>query len=357
LLEQRLDSTILRLFHFKPSLIKHPFQVKQLNKLEGSFGQKKTKNRIRTNPLTSFTPLQIKQMINHGHVFVNGKKVKSGNFSLKTLDQIEVKGFISDLKKKYTKGSHELVKPTNKSLFKTEGLKRLNLIKGTLNTKKDSLKFIKSKLNKQTFSAEPSSIVEGKSLVLKSKPLLNKKESKFYKTLEKQTNTNLKVCNEGNFVLSNYVQLQKNHRKTLLLKGFENQPYLEDLNEKCKPGSEKPILPLKDGSLNISVSAEEKNIDVCEFLRLSKLKRFTEAFYITYRNLHFLERDFGLIDNTRNPKIETKRNFLKSRLEEVGQSFLKSQIEENMGPLFNRFGLDQSIYALSTLSPLLKSNN
>jgi hypothetical protein len=28
-----------------------------------------------------------------------------------------------------------------------------------------------------------------------------------------------------------------------------------------------------------------------------------------------------------------------------------------MGPLFNRFGLDQSIYALSTLSPLLKSNN
>jgi 23S rRNA-/tRNA-specific pseudouridylate synthase len=103
-LEQRLDSSILRLFHFKPNLMKHSLtrrspSIKKDND-KGYTIRKKPKKKIRSNPLTSFTPAQIKQMISHGKIFINGKKVKSGNRQINILDKIEVKGFIQNLNHK-----------------------------------------------------------------------------------------------------------------------------------------------------------------------------------------------------------------------------------------------------------------
>jgi len=114
-LEQRLDSSILRLFHFKPNLMKHSLtrrsprvtlpsesNLVSISKDNdtGYTIRKKPKKKIRSNPLTSFTPAQIKQMISHGKIFINGKKVKSGNRQMNVLDKIEVKGFIQNLNHK-----------------------------------------------------------------------------------------------------------------------------------------------------------------------------------------------------------------------------------------------------------------
>jgi hypothetical protein len=72
---------------------KDQFKENQYKSLET-----KPKKKIRINPLSSFTPLQIKQMISHGRILINGKIIKSGNYKLRILDKIQVKGFIQKIK-------------------------------------------------------------------------------------------------------------------------------------------------------------------------------------------------------------------------------------------------------------------
>jgi ribosomal protein S4 len=149
MIEQRLDSTLLRLMHFKPTHVKHSLSRR---KSEGdrNTGYKKPKNLVCANPLSSFTPFQVKQMISHGRVFINDQKVKSNNFQIKPLDKIQIKGFVKKISNSKTYKNQELsvekygkVYPKNLkekksclSLLK-KGLKKA----GLTNRKKDQIAF------------------------------------------------------------------------------------------------------------------------------------------------------------------------------------------------------------------------
>lgn len=83
-LEKRLYSTLYRLLQFKSLYIK-----KYKNNIENI--QYKIKL-----PFKNYTKYQIKQLINHGHIYINGKIIKNNNYSLKLTDKILLKGFINN---------------------------------------------------------------------------------------------------------------------------------------------------------------------------------------------------------------------------------------------------------------------
>ncbi len=108
-LEKRLDSSLLRLLHFK-SLYTKKFSSFSGLTFEDGLGPKGGNKDLQLSlahsfngnlrkiksPWKNFTFLQIKQKINHGHIRINGKKVTCSNFKLKLKDQITLDGFISN---------------------------------------------------------------------------------------------------------------------------------------------------------------------------------------------------------------------------------------------------------------------
>jgi len=172
--------------------------------------------------------LQVKQLISHGHIHVNGNKVKSPTTQIRLGDRIQIKGFIA----------------------------RLN-----------------SGLASQSF---PQS-------------------------------------------------MQTNHLFTLLLRRFKDKTYLNSLGG-VFPGASSP-----------STESEELLYDYIGGL---KIKRFTEAFYMTYKNLHLIERHAG-------PLLSAPAH--SSDL--ADQAF---DVEKHIQPVFDTIGYNQSIYLLWPLTSLLK---
>jgi ribosomal protein S4 len=80
-LEQRLDSSLLRLLEFKPTCTTKQASAKKRNELQTSkkflYKRPKFSQYIVKLPLASFGAFHAKQIINHGHIKINGKKVKS----------------------------------------------------------------------------------------------------------------------------------------------------------------------------------------------------------------------------------------------------------------------------------------
>ena len=107
-LEKRLDSSLLRLFQFKSLYTKKYTLPIDYNKNDLNKKNLPIKNiflkrpRFRSNihswkirsPWKNYSSLQIKQKINHGHFYINGKKVKSPNIQINLIDKISIKGLI-----------------------------------------------------------------------------------------------------------------------------------------------------------------------------------------------------------------------------------------------------------------------
>ena len=114
--EERLDSTSSRLPHFKPL---NPFSsVKRALSLAGR--RQKLEVNEREAKLTKYPKYQIKspwsyfgagrirQLISHGHIQINGKKVRSPNTQIRPGDKIHVKGFIVNPETPPTSKTHDL---------------------------------------------------------------------------------------------------------------------------------------------------------------------------------------------------------------------------------------------------------
>jgi len=129
---------------------------------------------------------------------------------------------------------------------------------------------------------------------------------------------------------------------------------------------------LVENKLKISSDENSKEIHICDFLRALKLKRFTETFYTTYRNLHLFDRKvYKVLEKTPDQKKNLQKGRIAQKqasnsldlsfnkqepLEKLVQTFLEPKIEEETKIFFDRLGSDQSIYNLWSLSPLLKVN-
>lgn len=87
-LASRLDSSLFRLFHFWPSstLKRSPFDPSRSRPIF----------RHIKSPWKNFTVLQAKQQLTHGHFFLNGKKVTSGNIKLTLFDTLSLTSFLSN---------------------------------------------------------------------------------------------------------------------------------------------------------------------------------------------------------------------------------------------------------------------
>lgn len=110
------------------------------------------------------------------------------------------------------------------------------------------------------------------------------------------------------------------------------------------------IQNLEDRLSNTS-SISEPNFqpETCQFLRSLRMKRFTEAFYTTYRNVFLFDRKNSISTESKNTFLTGKDRF--------NQTFLKPSTEEQVKVLFDSIGSDQSLYQLWPLVPLLKCND
>lgn len=100
-LESRLDNSLLRLLQFKA--LYSSKQVDTLRAQKGMALSRRSSSRaglLLTQPASVKSPWknysagQVKQKINHGHIYLNGKKVKSGNIRLVAGDQAAISGFV-----------------------------------------------------------------------------------------------------------------------------------------------------------------------------------------------------------------------------------------------------------------------
>ena len=94
---------------------------------------------------------------------------------------------------------------------------------------------------------------------------------------------------------------------------------------------------LKKGSMSSGIESDSQD-QTCQFLRSLKLKRFTEAFYVTYRNLFLFDRRNAISSN------ENKK--LKDGKDRFNHTFLEPSTEEQVKILFDSVGSDQSVYKL-----------
>jgi len=205
-----------------------------------------------------------------------------------------------------------------------------------------------------------------KSQVVGSRDFSNKNSC--FKTLGEDNHCDLFVFNHKNIVL------KQNHQRTLLLKNFKNQEYLKEIKEKSldlqppsgTPESDSNLIKssskLVENKLKTSSDGDSEENHICDFLRALKLKRFTETFYTTYRNLHLFDRKvYKVLEKTPNQKKNLQKgrdtqkqgsnfsdlSFNKEEpLEKLIQTFLEPKIEEETKFFFDRLGSDQSIYNL-----------
>lgn len=186
------------------------------------------------NPLTRYTPLQIKQFIKHGHVFVNKRKVTFGNYLVKMGDRISIKGLFFNT-------------DSTKDLKKTTSIGHDNISLETKNLAKS---------------------------------------------------------------------LRKNHQETLLLRRLKDKDYLKTLT-----------ISENSNALSLSDNSDSQ-LHLISFIQKLRLKRFSEIFFITYRNLH-------LIDHSISHPVSPEKS-----LE------AHTHIEKHIKPFFEYLGHNQSIFLL-----------
>lgn len=291
-LEERLDSTLLRLLHFKPL---NPFSsVKRALSLAGGRKQKLETSGIKVtkypkyqikSPWSYFGAERIGQLISHGHVQINGERVKSPNTRIRPGDQIKIKGSIVNLAER-------------------------------------------------------------------SAPLMGPKQ---------ETSKTMKM----------------NHLFTLSSRRFKDQTYSRPLDTigdaratKGEPG------PQHNVALNLSATPETQASQSDEsrkseellykYIKGLKVKRFTEAFHMTYRNLHLIERTSSLGEGSvgQARPIGALTSFGFGNNEDAGlrntavvdgplhrQDF---DVEKHIQPVFETIGYNQSIYLLWPVISLSK---
>ena len=232
-IEKRLDTSLLRLLNFKSF-----YTIKKIApSLRYNFIKKYPKYIIKA-PLSNYTSLQIKQLINHGHIFVNNKKVKSRNFHLKMTDKVKISGFIRNLR-----------------------------------------------------------------------------------------------CNSSQDSISSF--LKKDHQNTLLLRKLKNKDYLNFRGS----------LNNSENSLHlITEITEASEITLKNLIKTLKIKRFTEIFYVTYKNLHLIDRLYKESNVSNNNGLTNILNL----------SLQQNHIEKNIKPLFDFIGYNQSIFLLWPVMSMLK---
>lgn len=226
-LEERLDSSILRLFNFKSlyTIKRSSYASRYKDNIVGR--KKKFPRYTVKSPLTNYTALQVKQLINHGHISINNKKVTSGNYKIQLGHELKVNGFIS-------------------------------------------------------------------------KPAVSNQ-----------------VDAHATFALMN--DLKKNHKYTLLLRRLKNQDYIQNL-------AANSLLPTNgETAENVDINSEESLIG---FIKNLRVKRLTEIFYMTYRNMHLLDRSLS--------GVATANEALSSQI----------HIEKHIKPLFDYIGHNQSMFML-----------
>jgi ribosomal protein S4 len=267
-LEERLDSSILRLLNFKSLYtIKRSSYASRYK--DNAMGKKKRFPRYTVkSPLTNYTALQIKQLINHGHISINNKKVTSGTYKIQLGHELKVNGFIS----------------------------KLPLMDKTL-------------ANHSTPSANS----------------LNNLTDEFVP---------LPIAPFSHFHSHNptHIDLKNNHKYTLLLRRLKNQDYIQNLGETLTNQSQREKqdqIPKED----IDINAES---NLMSFVRNLRIKRFTEIFFMTYRNMHLLDRNFS--------GFATANESLNSQI----------HIEKHIKPIFDYMGHNQSMFMLWPVVSLLK---
>ncbi len=272
-LEERLDSTLLRLLHFKP--LNSFSSVKRSLSLVGGWKQKLEANEIKItkypkyqikSPWSYFSAEHIKQLINHGHIQVNGKKVKSPNIQIRIGDQIKIKGFIANLVER----SATLEQPKQKPNLILQTIKRNHLVTLLLRRFKD-----------QTYLDWAAALSEGQ-----------------LKGFSLETNEN------------------NNAQATFILDAG-----------------------LEVSQLDKSQTAEEL---LYNYIKDLKIKRFIEAFYMTYRNFHLIERTSSLVSLGGDFKRDS------------GEIF---EVEKHIQPVFETIGYNQSIYLLWPVISLLRTSS
>lgn len=319
MIEQRLDNTVLRLVHFKPTHIRHSL-TRRKEDGEKNRIYKKPKNMICTNPLVSFTPLQIKQMISHGRVLVNGRKVKSSNFEIKPLDKVQIKGFIKKTDQSATCSNAKPLKKVEKVYHNHSKNKKscLVLLKKGLNAVKMASK--KKKKDQDAFKTwdrtERKDIFQGQST--RKAYVLPSDEVFTISNVGESTETSEKES------LSNSKILIQNFRNTLVMKKLKEQDFIQNLEDRLSNTS--------------SISEPNFQPETCQFLRSLRMKRFTEAFYTTYRNVFLFDRKNSISTESKNTFLTGKDRF--------NQTFLKPSTEEQVKVLFDSIGSDQSLYQL-----------
>lgn len=209
--------------------------------------EKKSVWRKIKSPWKNFSVLQVKQQISHGHISVNGKKVKSPNIQLSLYDQITLNGFISN------------------PFFS--------------NNLKCTPRFDKKQLNNTLFFRNPAHL-------LTDLTSLNTSCSKNF----------LNFQDNPDSLLNHFFSIDK---KNTSLQHFQS-------------------LPKNDIFL------------LCDFIKNLKIKRFSEIFYLTYKNF-FLLSDSSIFSKT----FSSTERFL------------------NLKFFFQSIGFNQSIYFLWPLFSLL----
>ncbi len=300
-LEKRLDSTLLRTLHFKPftslSSIRRSLSVAikkqklEINTIKQIKLTKYPKYQIKS-PWTMFGAEYIRQLISHGHIFINNKKVQSPGTQVHPGDQIQIKGFIINFTniQKHKNTLHEVNKIENPPI--------------NINTK------IFTKL----------------------------------KTQSENINKFLKI----------------NHKLTLLLRRFKNQNYLNHLDNLTA------LNELKKVELDLTENVISQEI-LYNYIKDLKIKRFTEAFYMTYRNLHLIERTsfLPILSNSTNYEIESNQfNWFHetSKIQEIQavnnnrqlETTKDIDVEKHIQPVFETIGYNQSIYLLWPVISLLR---
>lgn len=301
-LENRLDYTLLRLFQFK-SLYTKKFILRDQ---QLSSNSKIIPNSVLTKdihyslkikaPWKNFSSLQIKQKINHGHIYINNQKVTSPNIQLKFNDKIMIKGFV--------------INPFWNNLSYNKGL-----LKGQNNTGISSL-------SKNSFLNKKNNIdIKKNTLILNTKISENLKKNLLYTFFFR--NSNLFLSDSLSLYKKNCIEQQ------LLLE------WQEKLNNNEFSLSEAFLLNNNEIE-NSNNSIQNQNLNyflLSNYIKNLKIKRFSEIFYLTYKNF-FLLPNCSIFFH---------------------ESFLSKERINNLNFFFQRIGYNQSIYLLWSINCLLSS--
>lgn len=341
-LENRLDSTLLRLFQYKslytkkyvfrPSFLSTFFAA---NKTVSGIYPQKSQSSLNLNavasltkgihhilkiksPWKNFSSLQIKQKINHGQIYINNKKVTSPNFQIKLNDKILIKGFI------HNPLWSSLGSPMGKD---KQSLRRVNGIID-FNNQNEQKAFLHSKITKN-FKQDLSN-----TFFFHNFDNFWADSKSFFSSLEDPTAME-QVSSEGgennNFSFNKIFSASISPSEH----GFEKTPINSNLTtlNLIDPSAPSEQI-ISSGSLqgNDSQKITNKNLFLLsDYISKLKIKRFSEIFYLTYRNFFFLSKS-SIFSH---------------------ESFLSEQRCNNLNFYFQKVGFNQSIYLLWSLVCLL----